>query len=309
MKIYFLFICACFVAATGPQNSDLREENKILKDRLRTLYKSAFSVSDDYFYNKAKLAAFVNTYFDDSDFYVKFALLEAMKYYLECIIEDFELNGEHEGVSIKELRDIVSTLSQQVASHRLFVFSKDLSDKYNALKSTFEEKQVELFKSQEQNSDLVAKLGKAQAEIGDFQIKSEQIGDKIEKLNKELEDNKFTYTYHLENFKKTMQIDEIASIGKENGAYSEIQSSQDMIILNLQAQSEDQTLTLEQISVENQELSGKISLLQSSIYRLERDLSTKSAELLKSENKFEDFRNAIEQNTKEDLEKLRKSEQ
>lgn len=308
MRIYLVLLASCLVRANELDNKDLRDENRILKDRLRSLYKGAFSVTDDYFYNKDKLAAFVENYFEDSDLYVKFELLEGMEYYLKCIIEDFEVGGEHDGVSIETLKGVTGTLNQQVARHRLFVFSKDWSEKFNSLKLMFEGKQRELYKSQEENSDFIGRLGKAQAEIEDFELKSAQIASRIQKLQKELEDNKFLYNSHLENFKKTIQIEEIASIAKENGAYTEIQNSQDSIILSLQSQSESKALSLEQISVENQELETKLNLLQSNIFRLERDLTTKTSELVKSENKFEEFRTAIEQNTKSDLEKLRTTE-
>jgi hypothetical protein len=289
-------------------NKDLRETNRILKKRLRSMKNDPGSVSNEFAYNKEKLQSFVNQYSNTTDTEIKFAMLEGIEYYTECILENVQVTGELEGVPLNYLQEIVLSLSRYNQKHKAYSISKDLSDKYNFLKAQIELKEQILYTMQQENSLLLGKLATSTAETDEYKVKILQIQDKINKSEIEIQSLKELYNKHTENLKSIIENNSIESILKEKQDFEDIQISQDTVISSLQTQSEILALKLEQFSVENSGLLAKINIYNNSISRLERDLYTKSELLLESESKFEGFRNIAEKNAQKEIENLRVSE-
>lgn len=308
LKILFVTICVAAASDLSQSNKDLRETNRILKKRLRSMKNDPGSVSNEFAYNKEKLQSFVNQYSNTTDTEIKFAMLEGIEYYTECILENVQVTGELEGVPLNYLQEIVLSLSRYNQKHKAYSISKDLSDKYNFLKAQIELKEQILYTMQQENSLLLGKLATSTAETDEYKVKILQIQDKINKSEIEIQSLKELYNKHTENLKSIIENNSIESILKEKQDFEDIQISQDTVISSLQTQSEILALKLEQFSVENSGLLAKINIYNNSISRLERDLYTKSELLLESESKFEGFRNIAEKNAQKEIENLRVSE-
>ena len=307
MKFFVILVLAC-AASLIDSNKDLREINRMLKQRLRLITGDSRSISEEYIYNKEKLQVFIKQYKENTDMQMKFAMLEGIEYYCECIYEDFEVAGALEGITLEELGKVIKDLQVQLGKHRAYVVSKELADKYNALKKEVLEKDETLYKIQQENSLLLGKFANSAAEMQSYRGKLSQTEEKILKMEETLGDLKESHISHVENLKSTMQSTVIESISKEKANFKAIQESQDLVISSLQSQSEHLALKLEQISVENSGHNAKITILLNNISRLERDLSGKSSQLLVSENEYEKFRSTVEENTKKELENLRNME-
>ena len=308
MKFLVFFLTLSFAISLKDSNKQLRETNRILKKSLRSMKNDKKSVNEDYLYNKEKLQAFIQQYSLNTDTEVKFALLEGIEYYCESILDNFEVLGVLEGVPLKEIQDVILSLNQQIQKHHTFTLSKDLSDKYNSLKMQISVKEDTLHKIQQENSYLLGKFATSAAEVDDYHLKLSMLQEKIHKIEKELQSLKEAHNSHIENLKSVIQTTSIDSIAREKSNFESIQESQDVVISSLQAKSEELALKLEQISVENSGIQAKINIFLNNISRLERDLSAKNAELLSSENKFEEFRSTVEADAQKEVENLRESE-
>ena len=309
MKLFVYLIIVSIAMDVKDSNRDLRETNKILKNRLRSLTSDISNVGEEYIYNKEKLQAFLNQYEQSTDKEVKFTILEGIEYYCESILENFEIIGELEGVSIKALEEIVNKLNCYIQNHRSYLLSKELADRYNTLKVEIENKDRALNIIQQENSMLLGKLANSIGENDEHNAKLAQIQEKINKAENELKDSTNSYNLHVENLKSAMQSTVIDSISKERTNFKAIQESQDLVISSLQLQSEQLALKLEQISVENSEHQAKINIFLNNINRLERDLSAKSNQLLHSEGQYEEFRSRVEEDTRREIQNLREAEQ
>ena len=156
---------------------------------------------------------------------------------------------------------------------------------------------------------MLGKLVNSIAELDEYHTKLSQIQEKIQKSEKELTDITDSYNLHIENLKSAMQSTVIDSMSKEKSNFKTMQQSQDSIISNLQLESEQLTLKLEQMHVENSGFQSNINLLLNKIARLEKDLSGKSNQLLHSEGQYEDFRSSVEESIKKEIENLKEAEQ
>ena len=307
-----LFVCLIILSIATDQtdsNKELRESNKLLKKRLRSLTNDTSKINEEYIYNKEKLQVFIIEYWQCKDPEIKFKILEAIEYYCESILENVEVIGDVEGISLESIHDIVIKLKGFIKNHKDYIYSKDSLEKYNNLKAEIENKDSILYEIQQENSVLLGKLVNSIAELDEYHTKLSQIQEKIQKSEKELTDITDSYNLHIENLKSAMQSTVIDSMSKEKSNFKTMQQSQDSIISNLQLESEQLTLKLEQMHVENSGFQSNINLLLNKIARLEKDLSGKSNQLLHSEGQYEDFRSSVEESIKKEIENLKEAEQ
>jgi alpha-acetolactate decarboxylase len=190
----------------------------------------------------------------------------------------------------------------------LLLFSRETFIKFQEIQGISSQRQQEIIKLYLENSEITAKLSKSQGMLSETSTKLSNALEKIVYYEKELNSAISNYQSHVENIEKAIQLESKFTSIKEKDTFKDIQVSQDQVISRLQQESELSSLTLQQISAEIVELDGKIKIFNSKASRLERELLSKGLDLMKSENKFEDFRVKVEENTKFDLSRLKNME-
>lgn len=308
MNLILIAFALIFWTVQASSNEELRETHRILIQKLRVISQDNKSVQEDYNYNKQKLFAFINQYSETSEIDIKYAMLEGIHYYCESILSNFEVLGDLEGISSSSLKSLTTKLSFHIHKHKLFTLSKDLADKYNQLQEQISIKELAIHNLQQENSLLLGKIATTLAQKDDLFMKISQTQERIDRAMYELENMKELHKDHVEVIKISLQNLSIDSIEKEKENLDNIQKSQDMVIGSLQRQAEELALRIEQISVENSGINAKIDMFENTIGRFERDLRAKDTQLINSENKYEEFRFSVEENTELEISSLRELE-
>ena len=104
-----------------------------------------------------------------------------------------------------------------------------------------------------------------------------------------------------------MQTEEQKARTKEIEDFKKIQNSQDDLIIRLESKNAEQSLKIEQLSMEKVNLLSKLRLLNSTIERLENEILARNSQLFTSDSKFEEFQKQIEYETNDEVIDLRNS--
>lgn len=295
------------------ENEELRISNEILHKQLLDLSKfkdMSIVIQEDFAYNKEKLQALVNEFNKESSDSIQIALIDQILYFLKVLHEDL-LIMEHndQGVNAKDIEITSKKLKESLEKFKTRQENKEFSRAYQELKQSVERKDQSLQTLQLENAKLIGKLDSAVAELAQHDQNYSHISKKLEELEASLEKTQKDQAERLENLKSSLQSEEQASRSKEIEDFKKIQDSQDELIDKLQSKNSEQTLKIEELSLEKSNLISKLRLLNSTIERLDNEIEARSNQLEQSEIKFEDFRRQIEYETNDEIINLRNSEE
>ena len=313
LNLLILTVNSSAVSELEQENQELRTANEILHKQLMELSQlndMSSSIREDYEYNKEKLSALLQEYSSESQEYIKITLAEQIQYYMNIIHEDITiLGGLSEGVSSSELEECNKLLATSIEQFKSKQQNQEFTKAYNQLKLALDRKDESLKSLQLENAKLIGKLDSVYAELEQSSQRYHHNSKKLETLNEELEKTKIDQAKRLENLKILLQSEEQESRTKEIEDFKKIQSSQDELILKLESKNAEQSLKIEQLSMEKVNLLSKLRLLNSTIERLENEITARSSQLEISETKFEEFRRQIEYETNDEIINLRNSEE
>lgn len=317
MQLIALIVGVVFAADTlnllQRENEQLRNANSILHKQLIQLAQisdSSSIVASDFSYNKAKISAILDDYWNESDEAVRLSLAEELESYMRSLLEDLNLlGGSIEGIQSVEIEDLIISLSNHIDLTKETLQHEEFNKAYSDLKLALDRKEETLRKLQLENAKLTGKLDSVQAELEQTTQRYEHDKTKLEELKIELERLRKDQEVRLETLKETMKTEEQVSRTKEINDFKIIQESSDQLIAQLQDQSAQQSLKIEQLSVDKANLAAKLRLLNNTIERMESELLARSAQLKAAEEKFEEFRKQVEYDTNDEIKSLRNSEQ
>ncbi|CAG9331288.1 unnamed protein product [Blepharisma stoltei] len=317
MQLIGLLLPIVFAADTlnllQRENEQLRNANSILHKQLVQLAQVSDSsdlIEADFAYNKAKIQAILDGYWAESDEAVRLALAEEIENYLKSLVEDLNLmGGFSEGIQSADLEDLIVALSSYIESTKEALEHEEFNKAYSDLKLALDRKEETLRKLQLENAKLTGKLDSVQAELEQTSQQYEHDKIKLDDVKNELDEVRKDQEARLETLKQTMKSEEQVSRTKEINDFKIIQESNDNLIAQLQDQSAEQSLKIEQLSVDKSNLIAKLRLLNNTIDRMESELQARSAQLKAAEEKFEEFRKQVEYDTNDEIKSLRNSEQ
>ncbi|OMJ71916.1 hypothetical protein SteCoe_29753 [Stentor coeruleus] len=295
------------------ENEELRISNEILHKQLLDLSKfkdMSIIIQEDFTYNKEKLQALINEFNKESSDSIQIALVNQILYFLKVLHEDLLImESNDQGINAKDIDAASKKLKDSLDKFKTRQENKEFSRAYQELKQSVERKDQSLQTLQLENAKLIGKLDSAVAELAQHNQNYSHVSKKLEELQESLEKTQKDQAERLENLKSSLQTEEQASRSKEIEDFKKIQDSQDELIDILQSKNSEQTLKIEELSLEKSNLISKLRLLNSTIERLNNEIEARSKQLEQSENKFEDFRRQIEYETNDEIINLRNSEQ
>jgi chromosome segregation ATPase len=267
-------------------------------------------IQEDFAYNKEKLQALINEFSKESSDSIQIALIDQILYFLKILHEDL-LIMEHndQGVNAKDIETASKKLKESLDKFKTRQENQEFSRAYQDLKQSVEHKDQSLQTLQLENAKLIGKLDSAVAELSQHNQNYSHISKKLEELEASLEKTQKDQAERLENLKSSLQSEKQASRSKEIEDFKKIQDSQDELIDKLQSKNSEQTLKIEELSLEKSNLISKLLLLNNTIERLDNEIEARSKQLEQSESKFEDFRRQIEYETNDEIINLRNSEE
>ena len=303
-KIIFLALVAYFVQGLR-QNDELRLRFKILNDWMSNFKDDEKPNLDQVPWFKQRIDRFLDV-LPECDLKQRADVLSGILFYLERIFEVVKGQGMIEGVSAKQLEEVIHKVK------KLDSFVKNMNsgifEKYQNLNLLLSSKTEEISKLSSDNSDLSIKISKISTQITKSESTLQTLKEKQVFYQDQIDQSLSYHQSHLKTLQTTLQSQSSINILKEKSELNTIQTSQDTLISKLQTESEQSSLKIQQISAEIGELEGKIEVYSGKISRLERDLYAKGAELMRNENRFEEFRGKVEENVKNDLERIKNSE-
>lgn len=309
----FLTVNSSAVSELEQENGELRTANEILHKQLMELSQlndMSTAIREDYQYNKEKLSALLEEYSAEAHEYIRVTLAEQIQYYMNILYEDVViLGGLSDGVSASEVENCKKVLENAIEQFKSKQQNQEFNKAYSELKIALNRKDETLKTLQLENAKLIGQLDSVFAELEQATQRYQHNVKKLDSLTEELEKTRIDQSKRLENLKNTLQTEEQNSRTKEIEDFKKIQNSQDNLILKLESKNAEQSLKIEQLSMEKVNLLSKIRLLSSTIERLETEISARSSQLEISESKFEEFRRQIEYETNDEIINLRNSEE
>ena len=307
----FLTVKSSSLSELEQENQELRISNEIMHKQLMELSKlsnTSSLIQEDFNYNKEKLSALLSEYSEETQEYIKITLAEQIQYYLNIIQEDITiLGGMAEGISVNEIEKSNKFLSSMIDQFKIKQQNQEFDKAYNELKIGLDRKDESLKSLQLENAKLIGKLDSAFAELEQSTQRYQHNTKRLNELELELEKTRVDQSKRLENLKISLQTEEQKARTKEIEDFKKIQNSQDDLIIRLESKNAEQSLKIEQLSMEKVNLLSKLRLLNSTIERLENEILARNSQLFTSDSKFEEFQKQIEYETNDEVIDLRNS--
>ena len=307
----FLTVKSSSLSELEQENQELRISNEIMHKQLMELSKlsnTSSLIQEDITYNKEKLSALLSEYSEETQEYIKITLAEQIQYYLNIIQEDITiLGGMAEGISVNEIEKSNKFLSSMIDQFKIKQQNQEFDKAYNELKIGLDRKDESLKSLQLENAKLIGKLDSAFAELEQSTQRYQHNTKRLNELELELEKTRVDQSKRLENLKISLQTEEQKARTKEIEDFKKIQNSQDDLIIRLESKNAEQSLKIEQLSMEKVNLLSKLRLLNSTIERLENEILARNSQLFTSDSKFEEFQKQIEYETNDEVIDLRNS--
>ncbi|CAG9317582.1 unnamed protein product [Blepharisma stoltei] len=286
----------------------LEKENRELKKAYTNLQKQIEQVSklidfgekihEDYTYNIENLEALIEEYQDEEDYSVKLDLAEELIPFIQGIIEDSKFyGGEINGFTTSQLNDVSFTLKTSIQIAKDRENTRTFETVYNELKNELINKDEIIMQLQIENAKLNGDLQTTIAEFEENKQKCNIEHTKLISLQDEINTLKRDHAESIEVLSESLKTQQKISHKKQLKDFKTIQESQDSLILDLQDKNADQTLLIEQLSVEKSSLASRLQLLENSNDRLQSELISRTSQLQAAHEKFDDFRKKVESET------------
>lgn len=307
-----LLMCLFIYVSAKSLLEQLEKENRELKKAYTDLQKQVYEISqlndyssqilDDYMYNKDNLDSLINEYRAEEDSSIRIALAQDMIEFIQGLIEDSRLyGGKIDDISTKELIESRDLLKKATDLAKESERSREFQKVYEELNDTLIKREEIVAKIQFENARLNSDLKVALSELQEVSKKYNNEHYKLQELQKEIEVLKRDHAERLGSLTESLKSEQQTSRKKELKDFQKIQESQDELILKLQDRIADQSLMIEQLSVEKSSLISRVRLLENTNDRLQDELVSRSTQLEASHQKFEDFRREIENETNNEI--------
>jgi predicted RNase H-like nuclease (RuvC/YqgF family) len=303
-KIIFLALVA-FCAQGFHQNEELRLRFKILNDWISRFRDQGKVDLDQVQWFKFRIDRLLNV-LQECDLQERAEVLAGVWFYLERILSVVKGQGMLDGVGPGQVEEVIGKVKELGLTGKNI--ESGVFEKYQNLNHLLSSKTKSISKLSSENSDLSIKISKISTQITKSESILQSLKDKQAFYQEQIDQSQSSHQSHLKTLQTTLQSQSSINILKEKSELNIIQTSQDTLISKLQIETEQSSLKIQQISAEIIELEGKIEVYSGKISRLERDLYAKGAELIRNENKFEEFRGKVEESVKNDLERIKNSE-